>query len=153
QQFGATFGKVKIALLMFADDIVLIANSKKELREMMKYTYEYSLRWKFNFNYDKCGVITFEEKQLRKIKRGDCKNGICTCDKHWKLGENLIDEVLHYKYLGVEFSKNLSTKEFKRRIANKARQSMVMVCGMGVSSGYLSIKAGINLFIALVNSI
>jgi hypothetical protein len=42
-------------------------------------------------------------------------------------------------------------KTFKTRILNKAKESMIKAFGMGMSSGYLSIKAGINLYNALVS--
>ena len=154
KNIGAKIGNLQIPILMFADDIVLIGNTKEELLELMKITYEYSIKWKFAFNYDKCAVIVFEQKHLRKIKLGkDCKEGKCYCNKHWKLGNTLINEVLYYKYLGIEISKNLTMKAFKLRIKNKAKENMLKAFGMGMSSGHLSIKAGINLYNALVRSI
>ena len=44
-------------------------------------------------------------------------------------------------------------KAFKLRIKNKAKENMLKAFGMGMSSGHLSIKAGINLYNALVRSI
>lgn len=40
---GVKLGNIKIPILMFADDIVLIGNTKAELLELMKITYDYSL--------------------------------------------------------------------------------------------------------------
>ena len=42
---------------------------------------------------------------------------------------------------------------FKERIKKKAKESMIKAFSMGMSSGYLSIQAGINLYNALVRSI
>jgi len=48
----------KLGTLMFADDIALIAESKEQLEKIMEITYQYSLKWRFTFNYDKCAIRT-----------------------------------------------------------------------------------------------
>jgi hypothetical protein len=58
-----------------------------------------------------------------------------------------------YKYLGVELDNRLLLKEFKRRLFSKAYQNMSKVWAMGMNTGYLSIKAGVNLWESLVRSI
>ena len=66
-----------------------------------------------------------------EIKYGNCK-GECSCGYHWKLGETLIKQVTVYKYLGVELDLQLTFKEFKRRIKEKARRSVSRVWAMGM---------------------
>ena len=85
---------------MFADDIALIAESKEQLETIMKITYEYSQKWRFMFNYDKCAVMIFAKK-VKEIKYGNCSKK-CSCNFHWKLGDVLIRQVNVYKYLGIE---------------------------------------------------
>jgi len=48
--------------------------------------------WRFKFNYDKCAVLIFKNKTRSDIVYGKC---IKEC-------QYLINEVLLYKYLGVE---------------------------------------------------
>jgi hypothetical protein len=150
---GIQFGKRRICILMFADDIVLIAENKEDLQIMMDFTYEFSRKWRFNFNYDKSAVMVFEETGEKEIKYqyGNCK-GECTCGKHWKFGEELIVETALYKYLGIELDKNLSFFDFKNRIAEKARKNRARIWNMGMKDGNLSVKASINLWEALVRS-
>ncbi len=114
----------------------------------MELTYQYSKKWRFNFNYDKCAVVVFDNRE-QEIKYGNCKNE-CTCSFHWKLGETLINQVRDYKYLGVELDCKLSMKEFKKRIV---RRNVSRIWGMGMSSGSLSTKASLNLYEALVRAI
>ena len=57
---GVLYGKVKIAILLFADDIVLIAENREDLEILMEITNEYSKKWRFDFNYDKSAVVIFE---------------------------------------------------------------------------------------------
>jgi hypothetical protein len=149
---GVKCGNRKVSLLMFADDIVLIADSKEDLEEMLKVTYEYSVKWRFKYNYDKCGVIVFDnDKSIKSLAYGKCEKK-CTCGYHWKYGPNLIKEMLVYKYLGVELDKCLSFLDFKTRIMEKARTNMARVWSMGMRTGFLSMKASLNLWESLVRS-
>jgi hypothetical protein len=54
---GIKMGRSKVCILLFADDIVIIAESKEELQMMMNATFELSRKWRFNFNFDKCAVM------------------------------------------------------------------------------------------------
>ena len=50
----------------FADDIVLIAKSDKELQEMLIVVAIYAEKWKLRFNAKKCGVLVVGEKKTNK---------------------------------------------------------------------------------------
>jgi len=142
-----------LGVLMFADDIALLADTKAKLRKLLDITYLYSLRWRFTFNYDKCAVVVFKSKvPQRKIKYGNCISE-CTCGNHWKLGEQLIKQVHSYKYLGVELDTKLTFCDFKKRIKEKARRNVSRIWYMGMYDGCLSVKATINLYQALVRSV
>ena len=56
---GAKYGKLLVSLLLFADDIVLIAEDAKMLQRMLKVVYEYSKKYRFRFNRDKSNVMIF----------------------------------------------------------------------------------------------
>ena len=129
---------------MFADDIVLLAENKEDLQTLMDITYRYSQTWRFNFNYDKCAVVIFEDTMSGPIKYGECKVE-CTCGRHWKLGSRLIIETDSYKYLRVELDNRLTFKQFKARILDKARKSRTRVWNMGMKQGAFSVKASVNL--------
>jgi hypothetical protein len=68
-------------------------------------------------------------------------------------GPFLINEVLTYKYLGLELDYRLSLKSFRTRILAKARSNQGRIWHMGIRSGVLSVKAAVNLYQALVLSI
>ena len=60
---GVLHGNVRICILMFADDIVLIAENRLDLQLLMDITLEYSRKWRFNFNYEKSAVVIFGQVQ------------------------------------------------------------------------------------------
>ena len=52
-------GSRKVGCLMFADDIVLIADSRENLQALLDLTWEFSRKWRFEFNFDKSAVLIF----------------------------------------------------------------------------------------------
>jgi hypothetical protein len=142
----------KVGILMFADDIALLAHDREELQALMDLTYQYSLKWRFTLNYDKCAVVVFDNLKEPVYQYGDCIDQ-CTCGNHWRLGNKLINQQGSYKYLGIELDQNLSWSESKERILSKARKCMSAMWGMGMAEGNLSVKATINLYEALVRSL
>jgi len=142
----------RCGILMFADDIVLIAEDREDLERLMEITVEYSRKWRFTFNYDKCAVVIFDTKSACEIKHGPCKDR-CDCGYHWRLGNKLIKQEISYKYLGMELHARLSQKEFKKRICSKAKASLSRVWRMGMRYGSLSVAASLNLYQALVRSV
>ena len=47
---GVKYGDTMIGILLFADDVVLIAESREDLEVLMKVVWEYSQKWKFLFS-------------------------------------------------------------------------------------------------------
>ena len=39
-------------MLLFADDIVLIADDRKQLQKLLDLVFEYSVKWRFKFSVD-----------------------------------------------------------------------------------------------------
>ena len=82
--------EANVGILMFADDIALLADDSIQLQQLMDLTFEYSRKWRFTFNYEKCAVVVFGNKQ--KLNYGTCTL-TCICGCHWKLGTKLIKQV------------------------------------------------------------
>ena len=76
---------------MYADDIVLVAESERDLQEMMRAVEKFCHEWRMQLNRKNTKVVVFGAVGLAgtKIKWGD--------------GE--IEEVEEYKYLGLLFVK------------------------------------------------
>ena len=71
---GVLHGNVKNNILLFADDIVLLAENRQGLEFLMQVTYESRKKWRFNFNYDKSAGVIFESKSKETIVYGECKS-------------------------------------------------------------------------------
>ena len=89
----------------FADDIVLMAESGKELQCMLDVVYKYANRWKLRFNASKCGVLVVGQKKSGKL---------------WALGKEGIKEVDEYKYLGVWINRQVTGHNHVNHLEGKA---------------------------------
>lgn len=62
----------------------------------------------------------FHYQSRPAIIYGNCTQ-VCHCNHHFKFGPFLINEVLVYKYLGVDLDYRLIFGEFKNKILAKAK--------------------------------
>jgi len=121
---GAKYAELVVSLLLFADDIVLVAESEKMMQEMLDVVYNYSRKSRFRFNKDKCSIMIFGKKIRKKIF----------------LGESELQVVNSYKYLGLVVDENFTWKDHLEKMLDKARKRTSALCGMGLREG-VSAKA------------
>ena len=85
-------------MLLYADDIALLAETPDDLQRMLDVVSEYSRKWRFRVNpkKGKSEVMVFGRKNRVAQK--------------WMLAGKQIGETNVYKYLGVELCKGLNFK-------------------------------------------
>jgi hypothetical protein len=90
---GVRIHDIRVGSLFWADDVVLLANSEKELNQMLSLAAQFATDWKLSFNQEKSNVLIIGQRINNKL---------------WKLGDKYISEVDSYKYLGVHISRDLT---------------------------------------------
>jgi hypothetical protein len=65
-QLGIKIGNTQVAILAFADDIVLIANGEIELNQMLAKTENWCNRYRLEVNTDKTKVVHFRPKRVKR---------------------------------------------------------------------------------------
>lgn len=104
---GTIVGETLINVLMFADDIVLIAETPEELQTMIKNLEKYCQLWGFVINPLKSKIMIFNNGG------GRTKN-----NEVWYMHSEVIDVVSRYKYLGIIMTPKLSVQpQLKERLA------------------------------------
>jgi hypothetical protein len=103
---GVPVGDEVLSLLMYADDIVLLAESEEELQNMLGVVYEYSRKWRFELSDKKTEVVVFGGKV-----KGSWEG--------FFIGEKKLKIVKGYRYLGIEVRKNMSWKVVKEGMIKK----------------------------------
>ena len=99
---------------MFADDIILLSESKSGLQCALDQLYEYCKKWKLNVNSDKSKVMTFN-------KPGRSYKDI------FSLGAEILENVKDYTYLGINFTINGSFNKAINTLDQKAKKAMFKV--------------------------
>ena len=88
---GIRVGKRRVRLLMYADDVVLLAETSDDLQAMLNVVTEYSKQWRFRLNpkKGKSEVMLFGRKPRNK-------------DRKWWLAGVEIGETDKYKYFRID---------------------------------------------------
>ena len=92
------FGRL-VPLLLYADDIVLLARDAEEMGEMHRVVERYSQKWRFGINQSKSKIVVAGSVGIKRHKRE-------VRARRWKLCGREIEIVDEYKYLGAEFGVN-----------------------------------------------
>ena len=131
-------------LLLYADDIVLFAETKKDLQNMLDIVTSYSKKWRFRVNpkKGKSEVMIFGKKP-RETRQ----------PRQWWLAGAEIHETTTYKYLGVELVSGLNFKKLKERTVAEARKRMMLVWAMGMRRGQLPVLDCCRVWNALVRPV
>lgn len=130
----------KLCCLLYADDIVLIAESKQNLQRMLDKVSEYAKKWRFELNPSKSQVVVFGKRQPPRTVK-------------WRLGDNEIQQVSQYKYLGIELTRTLRWNVYVKRILAKAKRNMTQALAMGISGGFMNVRLANIIWMSLVRSL
>jgi len=84
-------GNVDLNCLLYADDMVLIAETEQALQSLLDELYNWCFKWRIKVNESKSKVVHFR------------KPSICVTDVDFKYSNAILDKVPSYKYLGVIF--------------------------------------------------
>ncbi len=83
----------RVPLLLYADDIVLLARSAVELQAMQDVVTVYAQQWRFELNHRKSNVVGNSAQKLQSASSG------------WVPGGRQLEVVNEYKHLGAESGK------------------------------------------------
>ena len=82
-----------IPSLSVADDISLLTLHLSFLKTFMNICNRYGIKWRYDFNHSKSGIVTFGETKPQHFESS--RNRECF------LGDTKVEEVYEYKNLGV----------------------------------------------------
>ena len=89
---GCTLGLIKLVYILFADDLVLMANSQIQLQKLINELDKYCIKFGVTVNLKKSKIIVF------------INGGILRHYEKWTYRDKTIDVVPYFKYLGIMFS-------------------------------------------------
>lgn len=138
---GVIVAGTTIKLLMYADDLVLLAESQSDLQYMIDAFSNYCCCWGLIVNLSKTNVMVFRESAR-------LPSGLC-----WTFNGVPLDVTNNYKYLGVLMNYKLS---FRKHLDQKLKTSMNAICSNWlkyVLNPKISISNKLKIFETAANSI
>ena len=108
-------GAAVIHHLLFADDTALISDTITGLQSKLNILYSQCKRLGIEVNLSKTNIVVFR------------KGGHLSKYEQWQYGENKIEVVNSYKYLGIDFSTRMSFMNSATGLISKAKQSCVQI--------------------------
>lgn len=113
---------LKLFILLYADDTVLLADSEKELQQLLDCLETYCNENKLTVNGTKTKVMVFcrSRARLRNLPE-------------FRFGDTILQIVDEYTYLGVLFYWNGSFQKHKKMLYDKACRAMYAVVQKGLS--------------------
>ena len=109
---GIDIGMLKIFLLLYADDIILSAQSSEELQKGLDTLFEYCQRYKLSVNTSKTKVMVFR------------KGGILPRDLKFYYNGKEINIGSTFPYLGVVFSTSGSFSDCQKTLSSQAQKAV-----------------------------
>lgn len=139
---GVNVGEKVIRVLMYADDIVLFAQSAGELQDMMNKLEMYCSMWDLEVNLNKSEVMI--------MKQGGGK--LCVTDK-WCFKGNPVRVASRYKYLGVIMKPSMKWVDHVQERVRVAKSSCNTVWSCFMDRKEASFKDKMKLFESVCRSI
>ncbi len=117
-----------IGILMYADDICLMAESEMELQKSLDIVNDWCQKWRMQVNQDKTNVIHFRRRNDPRTQH------IFTC------GVFNLEVVEKYKYLGCVLDESLDYNTTSKVLSNAASRALGSIISKYRQAGGLTYK-------------
>ena len=108
---------LRLFVLLYADDTVLLAENEHELQLALDSVYEYCMMHKLTVNISKTKILVFSRGKVKKFPR-------------FLYGRDVVDVVSEYVYLGVNmYCNNKFAKAMKKQLDQGRRSQFSMLIG------------------------
>ena len=107
-----SFGDASINCLLYADDMVLIAENEKNLQLLLDELHNWCFQWRLKVNESKTKIVHFRKSKL-PMTEYDFAYGDCTLEK-----------VTSYKYLGIIMDDNLKFDICTKTLADSGGRAL-----------------------------
>lgn len=109
---GDACGIMTLPGLLFADDLVLLADNMKNLQTLMNMATSWANKWGMRFGISKCAIVCFG---------GD---RVLVDEEEWVLQEQSVPVESSYTYLGIMFEENLDLVRMSETQLHSAKRAL-----------------------------
>ena len=105
---------LKIYVLLYAEDTILLAESPEELQTALNSMNLYCNDWNLKINVSKTKVVFFSRGKIRK-------------HPHFYLGDKLLEICSDHLYLGVKYNYNGKFSKAQQELFDKGNRAMFSI--------------------------
>ena len=131
----------KLAILLYADDIVLLAENENDLQLLLDVLNRWCVKYHMSVNIDKSKVVHFRGPSVART------NNI------FVLGDNIIEIVPHYTYLGLLLTEFLDYDSMAKAVAKSASRALGLLIVKSKAIGGFHYNTYTKLFDTIVGSV
>ena len=135
---GVRCGEILLAILMFADDIALLAETEQDLQTLLYSLYSWCNTWLLHINTSKSKVVHFRPKSQTRSSF------------IFKCGPFTLDTVPSYKYLGVWLNEHLEYQSCIKPLADSGRKALGLLISKSKQFGNFPFDVFSSLYDSLV---
>ena len=135
---ASSLERKNICILLFTDDIAILARTESDLQKMLNVVHEWCQKWRLNINQKKSKIIHFRFK------------GKLQSTFQFKCGDVNIDYIQKYKYLGMWLQENLDHAFAVKHLSNSASRALGSLTAKFYQTGGMSYTVFTKLYESLV---
>ena len=130
---GVTISDFELMLLLYADDLVIFAETPEALQLQIDKLYNYCQKCKLLINTEKSKIVVF-------------RKGTRISQERWFYGETLIPVCSRIPYLGLVFSSNGSYSRTQSTLADQANKAIFQLYKILLRFKSITSSAALGLF-------
>jgi len=109
---GVTCGNLQVSILLYADDIVLIADNETDLQKMLDQCTSWTEKWKLTVNTDKTKIMHIRKTRAPRT------------NLNFSLAGATLEKVKEYKYLGLVFNEHFDWNKTVSFLSSSAGRAL-----------------------------
>ena len=112
---GIAVADLVVFILMYADDLVLLAEDEKDLQKLLDELERYCKESQLEVNLKKTKIVIFEKKPSESSTQAT-----------FTFNDKTIEKIQSYRYLGIIFSANMTFNEHVEYAITKAKKGQYL---------------------------
>ncbi|MEW8547636.1 MAG: reverse transcriptase family protein, partial [Candidatus Thiodiazotropha sp.] len=137
---GVNIGRDKVCILVYADDVVLLAETEEELQCLLDSLNIWCLNNQMTINSQKSKIVHFRPKSLSRTKVA------------FRIGDTKLDIEKSYVYLGLIITEHLDYCSMAKHVSNSASRALGLVIAKYKAFGGIPFRTYSKLYESMVDS-
>lgn len=138
---GAKIMDLVIKILLYADDLVIFAETPESLQLMINRIKDYCEKWNLTINLEKSKIMVF--KKSTKMAKNE----------KWYWGAESINTVTEYKYLGITITPQINIKKHCEGKYKQAVRTLGATWGKFMENREIATSAKYRIFQSVIRSV